>query len=200
MNDDRFFLKTGSKILGPLSMAQIESLQARGRLKAEYVISKDKKTWQSVDQFFFSREEPPAFLPESLSTDHQELSADFLTPRLSPSTLTMSCPYCAESISIEAKKCRHCGEFLDPSLRAANQMAQHSIPTKNASVPPKSDAVAGCLGFLLGPVGLWYKGQWAAGFAWIVMAFLMTIATGGVAAPVFWIGMGLHAMVAKTKE
>jgi len=200
MPDSRFFLKTESKIMGPLSMDQIESLQARGRLKAGYAISKDKKTWQSVDQFFSNAERPSTSLSESFFADDQEVSVDFPAARPIPSALTTLCPYCAEPISVEAKKCRHCSEFLDPSLRAANQMAQHSLSIKNAGIPPKSDAVAGCLGFLLGPVGLWYKGRWAAGFAWIVMAFLMTIATGGVAAPVFWIGMGLHTIVAKTKE
>ena len=29
------------------------------------------------------------------------------------------------------------------------------------------NVIAGVLGFFLGPVGLWYKGRWAAGFAWI---------------------------------
>jgi hypothetical protein len=35
------------------------------------------------------------------------------------------------------------------------------------------------VGLLLGPVGLWYKGQWAAGFAWLVMAILFGIMSGG---------------------
>ena len=63
-----------------------------------------------------------------------------------------------------------------------------------------SDALAGCLGLFLGPVGLWYKGQWLAGFAWLAMAILVVAGSGGlgiVFAPVFWFGMCIHAIVAK---
>ncbi|MDZ4658981.1 MAG: hypothetical protein SH868_15500 [Bythopirellula sp.] len=86
------------------------------------------------------------------------------------------CPYCSEEILSTAQKCKHCGEFL--------------VPTGH------SDFAAGCLGLLLGPVGLWYKGHWAAGFAWIAMFFLTMFGTGGfgiLLAPVFWIGMAIHA-------
>jgi len=34
---------------------------------------------------------------------------------------TKSCPYCAEQINIDAKKCKHCGEFLDSNLRNAKE-------------------------------------------------------------------------------
>jgi hypothetical protein len=30
---------------------------------------------------------------------------------------TKQCPYCSEEILHTAKKCKHCGEFLDGSLR-----------------------------------------------------------------------------------
>jgi hypothetical protein len=66
----------------------------------------------------------------------------------------------------------------------------------------QSNAVAGCLGFFLGPVGLWYKGHWAAGFAWLAMIVIVALVTGGagiVFAPIFWIGMTIHAIVAEPR-
>lgn len=64
----------------------------------------------------------------------------------------------------------------------------------------KSDLAAGCLGILLGPVGLWYKGHWAAGFAWLAMGIIFGILTSGIAAPVFWVGMAIHAATAKPRR
>lgn len=32
-----------------------------------------------------------------------------------------NCPFCSEEILIEAKKCKHCGEFLDKEMREARQ-------------------------------------------------------------------------------
>ncbi len=91
-----------------------------------------------------------------------------------------NCPFCKEEIRADALKCKHCGERLD--------------------IPEKSSATAGCLGFLLGPVGLWYKGHWAAGFAWLVMAMIIGGASGGLLFPFFWIGMAVHAAAAEVKR
>ncbi|RWB69068.1 hypothetical protein [Mesorhizobium sp.] len=30
---------------------------------------------------------------------------------------TIDCPYCAEPINPKSKKCKHCGEILDPQMR-----------------------------------------------------------------------------------
>ena len=34
---------------------------------------------------------------------------------------TQECPFCAEHISVRAKKCRHCGETIDVALRVAEE-------------------------------------------------------------------------------
>lgn len=38
---------------------------------------------------------------------------------------TKTCPFCSEEILIDAKKCKHCGEFLDPKL--AKQRKQNNF-------------------------------------------------------------------------
>jgi hypothetical protein len=50
------------------------------------------------------------------------------------------------------------------------------------------------------PLGPWYTGHWAAGFAWLAIIVIVALATGGVGivlAPIVWIGMIIHAIVAK---
>lgn len=34
-----------------------------------------------------------------------------------PQLATIDCPYCSEQINAKSKKCRHCGEILDPQMR-----------------------------------------------------------------------------------
>ena len=92
---------------------------------------------------------------------------------------TVPCPFCKELIVDGALKCKHCGS--------------------NLSAAKKSDTAAGCLGLFLGPVGLWYKGHWAAGFAWLAMAIVLGLASGGWLAPVCWIGMAIHAASAEPR-
>lgn len=37
---------------------------------------------------------------------------------------TKPCPFCAQQILVQAVKCQHCGEMLDPTLRAAAESRQ----------------------------------------------------------------------------
>jgi len=92
---------------------------------------------------------------------------------------SVRCPFCKEEIIAGAFKCKHCGS--------------------NLAMLDKSNGLAFLLGLCLGPVGLWYKGHWAAGFAWLVMGVIAGLATGGFAAPIFWLGMAFHAAVAIPK-
>lgn len=42
------------------------------------------------------------------------------------SNATQKCPFCAELVSIEAKKCKHCGETICVALRAAEEAKRSS--------------------------------------------------------------------------
>lgn len=104
-----------------------------------------------------------------------------------------SCSECGRTIVATYEgPCPHCGmeyPFLD-SLGGRDRKSSSSNRSHQSEKP---DNTAGCLGLLLGPVGLWYKGQWAAGFAWLVIAIIGTAGSGGILAPLFWIGMAIHA-------
>jgi len=59
-----------------------------------------------------------------------------------PFPSTRKCPYCAETIQIEAKKCRFCGEFLDST-------AKQSIAASRTVAEPQSKNQSGCLPIFL---------------------------------------------------
>jgi hypothetical protein len=54
----------------------------------------------------------------------------------------ISCPYCAEKINRAAKKCKHCGEFLDPALRELEVLKnqKHNVYMNNGGASASSSA------------------------------------------------------------
>jgi predicted RNA-binding Zn-ribbon protein involved in translation (DUF1610 family) len=79
------------------------------------------------------------------------------------------CPYCGEEILAQAKKCKHCGEFLDGELRRRN-------------APRKwSPGVAAVLSFIIPGLGQMYKGQIGNGLVWmivVIIGYVMMIIPG----------------------
>ena len=85
----------------------------------------------------------------------------------------VKCPNCAEVIAAEAKKCKHCGEFLDSNLRQAK------LPNPIPLEQPWNPGVAAVLSLVIPGAGQIYKGQLKPGIWWLVgvvvgyMAFIV---------------------------
>lgn len=72
------------------------------------------------------------------------------------------CDFCSEIINVDAKKCKHCGEFLDPKLRETP-----------ASPKLKWNPVYAALLSLLFPGGGHiYRNKPLKGFLWLVFSAL----------------------------
>lgn len=91
---------------------------------------------------------------------------------------TKKCPYCAEEISKDAIKCKHCGEILDNDIRAARQQpSQIIMPTHNER--KWSPGVAAVLSLVIPGAGQMYKGNIGTGIFWLIIVcigyFLLVI-------------------------
>lgn len=77
---------------------------------------------------------------------------------------TKTCPFCAEPIHVDAKKCKHCGEIIDPTLRSYSPQRQHE--------PEGPDGVAALISLVLPGGGQIYQGRIGSGFIWMICAFV----------------------------
>ena len=102
---------------------------------------------------------------------------------MSDLTQTKKCPYCAETISVDAIKCKHCGEILDNDLKTSRQQQG---PTTTIIMPEQkirkwSPGVAALLSFLIPGAGQMYKGNVGAGLVWliaVVVGYILIIIPG----------------------
>ena len=91
---------------------------------------------------------------------------------------TKKCPYCAEAISIDAIKCKHCGEILDNDIRTARQQSSQIVmPTH---IERKwNPGVAAVLSLIIPGAGQIYKGNIGSGIFWLIIVsigyFLLVI-------------------------
>lgn len=77
---------------------------------------------------------------------------------------TKACLYCAETVNIDAKKCKHCGEILDIELRVQREHQNKQQPLQ----PKWSSGTATLLSFIIPGAGQMYKGKVGAGIAWLI--------------------------------
>ena len=76
--------------------------------------------------------------PESLPAAQNILDN---VPPPTPERETKHCPYCAEEILEQARKCKHCGEILDHALRAERESVTPQSVQRNDHSPNTSPSV-----------------------------------------------------------
>ncbi|HZU38079.1 MAG TPA: YccF family protein [Gemmataceae bacterium] len=60
-------------------------------------------------------------------------------PTVSSAEAYRDCPFCSEPIRQSARKCKHCGEMLDPALRASHERQRATEPVyRMSAMPPNS--------------------------------------------------------------
>lgn len=105
------------------------------------------------------------FIPEEIK---EHVNQDGVTVK--------NCPFCSEEILANAKKCKHCGEYLDPVLAKTSAPQQINVGTKKWN-----PALAAVLSMFFPGLGHLYKGKILSGFIWfvvVVCGYMMLIVPG----------------------
>lgn len=111
----------------------------------------------------------------AINIPHAEIEPDFTSPPAFQPHEHIECPFCSEPIKASAKKCKHCGEFLDGS-------------TSNTNIPVHSNSNATTGGSLPGvrvieATGKKWKLQKIVGGAISLLGISLLIVGGGAQLP-----------------
>lgn len=189
---DHWYVQFSGREIGPVSSAKLRELALRSKITSDSLIRKGAQgNWVSASRVrgLFPPERTPDE-PGTYGVDKREINraSDGMVPVATPvsdrerpavvmqplaeeaRSAARFCPFCTEVIAADAKKCKHCGEYLDPVLR--EQQTLNALARSGASRTVASPGVAGLLSFLVPGLGQIYREQVGKGIAWFVVVLI----------------------------
>lgn len=172
-----WYYKFAGDIQGPFTASELKQKATAGELGPDAWIRKTASgDWVTADGVtgLFDRKPIAAFAdeprnaPPMVEPPLEDWFADSGGPELTGAAgrasdcSTKRCPFCAEEIAEQAIKCKHCGEFLDHTLRNVARQ-------ENSFAQQKwSPGIAAVLSLVIPGAGQMYKGEVGNGLLWLI--------------------------------
>jgi hypothetical protein len=117
----------GTAVDGPCTLSELTSYFELGMIpNTTQVCQEGAQVWQPLSTVIATGPARPAQTTKAPEINQRQ-TVRSSSPTNSSWTVTKACPMCGEEILLAAKKCKHCGELLDATTRAA------ANPTKEPS-------------------------------------------------------------------
>ena len=144
-----YYSTDGTEVQGPYTLSDLSSYFSTGALPATtQVCAEGTEKWQTLSSLL----QPP-----SNPTIQQTHRAPQTTTAPTDKPDTKPCPMCGEHILSTAKKCKHCGEYLDGSIPPHQSSPERDLTALHIQTKMKSVGVAAALSILLWPFGCLYS-------------------------------------------
>ena len=116
---------------------------------------------------------PGSWAPDqpSRSTQHDPVYPPEVAEQPNERRVERTCPYCAEPIALAARKCKHCGEILDPMLRDATAIAGSGGGSASVKEDRKDPGIAAVLSLVIPGAGHLYVGDIGIGLVLFLVTF-----------------------------
>ncbi len=121
------FISRDGKELGPYTPREIRDRIASGQLqRGDMAWYEGAPDWMPLSEVRLPPEEEAALVPIKPKRPLAVATQDY-APVVPVRPATKDCPFCAEPIKVDALKCKHCGETLDPRMRAVEEAKRAAL-------------------------------------------------------------------------